>query len=74
MKSRTLSLLACFVVLCSLSGALSGCSGPDDPTPTKPTEAPAAPTKESAQPHKTEAGKEYGGNDMYKKMMRKPGG
>jgi hypothetical protein len=71
MRSRTLSLLACFVVICSLSGALSGCSEPDNPTPAKPTEAPSVP-KES-QTHKTQEGKTYGSSDMYKKMMRKPG-
>jgi hypothetical protein len=73
MRSRTLSLLAGFVVICTLTGALSGCSEADNPTPAKPTEAPPPPTAKETQPHKTEAGKTYGGNDMYKKMMRKPG-
>jgi hypothetical protein len=73
MRSRTWSLLACFVVICSVSGALSGCSGADEPPPAKPTEVPPAPKEAELQPHKTESGKEYGSSDMYKKSMRKPG-
>jgi len=73
MRSRTLSLLAGFVVICSLSGALSGCSEADNPAPVKPAEAPPAPTAKETQPPKTQEGKTYGTNDMYKKMMRKPG-
>jgi hypothetical protein len=73
MRSRTLSLLASFVVICSLSGALSGCSQADNPPPAKPTEVPPAPTEKETQPHKTAEGKTYGGGEMYKKMMRKPG-
>jgi len=73
MKSRIWSLLACFVVVFSLSGALSGCSEPDNPPPVKPTEAPPAPTAAETTPHKTEQGKTYGASDRYKNAMRKPG-
>jgi len=57
----------------AVSGALSGCTGPDDPPPVKPTVAPAAPTEKEVQPYKTKTGKEYGGGALYKKMMKKPG-
>jgi hypothetical protein len=73
MKSRALSLLVCFVVMCSLSGALSGCGQPDSPPPAKPTETPAAPTEKETQPHKNKEGKAYGSGELYKKSMRKPG-
>ena len=69
MRSRTLSLLASFVVVCSLTGALSGCSTADNPPPAKPTEAPPPPAAKETQPHKTQEGKTYGGNDMYKKIV-----
>jgi hypothetical protein len=72
MKSKTWSLLACFVVMCSLGGALSGCTGADEPPPAKPKEAPPATTEKDKQPHTTKTGKAYGSNDLYKKSMRKP--
>ncbi len=71
MKSGTWSLLACFVVMCFLGGALSGCIGADNPAPAKPTEPPPAPTEKEKQPHMTKPGQAYGASDKYKKMMEK---
>ena len=73
MNVRAASLRFVFVVACLACGGLSGCNQPDNPTPAKPTEAPPAPTDEAVKPHETSEGKAYGSNDMYKKMMRKPG-
>jgi len=71
MKPRMRSLLVCFAVICSLSGALSGCSEGDNPPPAKPTETPPPPTAKETVPHKTEQGKTYGASDRYKDAMRK---
>ncbi len=73
MRARATSLQVTFVLACVAGGIFSGCSGADNPTPTKPTETPPAPSKEAVKPHETAEGKAYGSNDMYKKMMRKPG-
>jgi hypothetical protein len=73
MKSKTCSLLACFVVMCSLSVALSGCSEPDNPPPAKPTETPPPATAKETQPHEMPTGKTYGASEKYKQLMKKPG-
>lgn len=74
MKARAASLQIAFVLACLAGGGFSGCNQPDNPPPAKPTETPPAPTDEALKPHETAEGKAYGSNDMYKKMMRKPGG
>jgi hypothetical protein len=73
MKSRTRSLLGSLVIICCMSGALSGCSEPDNPPPAKPTETPPAPTAKDTQPHMSKDGKAYGSSDRYKNAMKKPG-
>ena len=74
MKARAASHRLAFVFACVLGGPFFGCSQPDSPAPVKPTEAPPAPSDAAVKPHETTEGKAYGSNDMYKKMMRKPGG
>lgn len=74
MNSRTTSPLVGLVFACALGGALSGCSGADNPAPAKPTETPPPTTETDLKPHTTEDGKTYGGGSLYKKMMTKQQG